>query len=169
MERITSQTKPKGFSIVETLLAAVVLMIAIGGIMVFRYYTVVSAERAENQLMAARCAYLLSEAWRGQKGDAAFDPTEQDFDLNFQIQQMTSPGLLGSFPTGSPGEKLKGNTGVSLLGNYRVQIDDKEFQTQLLYSELVGVQNLNVLHILVVWTDHRKGRHEYYLPTLSQS
>ena len=173
MRHIINQAKhrnhEKAFSLIETMIAAVVLMIVMGSIMMFRYYTVVSAERAENQLMAARCAYLLSEAWKGQKGDPAFDPTEQDFDLDFTIQSMTSPDLLGSFPSGSYGEKLEAKADVSVLGNYRVQIDDKEFQTQLLYGELSGVDNLNLIHVLVVWKDYRGMRYEYYLPTLAQS
>ena len=173
MEKKCKKTKDQkcrvAFTLVESMIAIVVLMIVMGAIMTFRYYTVVSAERAENQLMAARSAYLLSEAWRGQKGDLLFDPTEQDFDSYFQIEAKAVPTLLGTYPTGSYSDKLQSQAGLTVLGNYRIQNDDKEFWARLLYEDVSGVPNLRSIHILVVWQDHRGVRYEYYLPTLSQS
>lgn len=158
-----------GFTLIECTIALVVSMMVMGAIMTFRYYTVVSAERAENQLMAARSAYLLSEAWRGRKGDSLFDPTEQDFDSDFQIEAVGVSTLLGSYPSGSYSDKLQSQAGLTVLGNYRIQIDDKEFRARLLYGDIASVQNLRSIHILVVWQDHRGARYEYYLPTLTQS
>ena len=168
-EKVNNPKDRIGFTLIECMIALVVSMMVMGAIMTFRYYTVVSAERAENQLMAARGAYLLSEAWRGQNGDLLFDPTEQDFDSDFQIETVTVSALLGTYPSGSYSNKLQSQTGLTILGNYRIQIDDKEFRARLLYGDVAGVQNLRSIHILVVWQDHRGVRYEYYLPTLTQS
>jgi type II secretory pathway pseudopilin PulG len=169
MNKSTNQKHGGAFTLIECMIAIVVLMITMGGVMAFRYYTVACAERAENQIMAARNAYLLSEAWRGQKANVSFDPTRQDFDSDFQIEKMLTPGLLGTFPTGSYSEKLGGTSGLSVLGDYRIRVDGKEFLTRLLYGPVAGVPNLRSIHILVVWSDYRGTRCEYYLPTLSQS
>lgn len=166
---LKNQKRDNAFTLIECMLALVALMIVMGGVMVFRYYTVVCAEGAENQLMAARSAYLLCEAWRGQKADASFDPTQQDFDSYFQIEKMLTPGLLDAAPEGSYSEKLSGVAGLTVLGNYRIQADDKEFLARLFYASDAGVPNLRSIHILVVWRDSRGTRCEYYLPTLSQS
>lgn len=144
-----------GFTLVECMLAALVLMVVLGGIMTFRYYTVFSAESAENQILAARAACLLSEAWRGQKGDAAFDPLQQDFDDDFQISEASGTG-----------ESI---TGMSSLGNYDVELDGKEFTAQLLYRKVTGVDELLLLQVVIRWKDHRGVQQHYYLPTFSQT
>ena len=73
----------KGFTLVECLVVMLILMITFSGIMGFRYYSVLSAERAETQLLAARAAVAISEAWRARRGADDFDPTEQSFDDHF--------------------------------------------------------------------------------------
>jgi len=168
MKNVKKHKYSDGFTLIECMIAIVVLLIAMGGVMAFRYYTVSCAERAESQLMAARSACLLSEAWRGQKADASFDPTQQDFESYFQIEKMLTPGLLGVAPSGSWSEKLDGTAGLTVLGNYRIRVDDKEFLARLLYGADT-VPNLRTIHILVVWSDHRGTRYEYYLPTFSQT
>ena len=167
-KQVKSQKDRIGFTLIECMTAIVVMMIVMVAIMTFRYYTVVNAERAENQLMAARSAYLLSEAWRARKGDSLFDPTEQDFDSDFQIEVLTDPNPV-MHSDGLYSDKLQGQVGLTALGNYRIQIDNKEFWARLLYGDVAGIQNLRSIHILVIWQDHRGVRYEYYLPTLSQS
>lgn len=149
--------KPEsGFTLVECMSAAAILIVVLGGIVTFRYYTVFSAESAENQLLAARAACLLSEAWRGQNGDLAFDPMQQDFDTDFRISSVS----------GKYGESL---TGLTLLGSYQILMDGKEFEAQLLYGNAAGVDQLRSLHIVIRWQDHRGTQQQYHLPTLSQT
>ena len=167
--KVNNQKGRIGFTLIECMIALVVSMMVMGAIMTFRYYTVISAERAENQLMAARSAYLLSEAWRGQKGDSLFDPTQQDFDADFQIEAVSMSTLLSTYPSGSYSDKIQSEAGLTVLGNYRIQIDDKEFRARLLYGDVAGVQDLRSIHVLVVWQDHRGTRYEYHFPTLTQS
>ena len=168
LKKIKSQKHSIAFTLLECMIAVVLLMIIFGAIMTFRYYTVACAERAENQLMAARSAYLLSEAWKGQHGDSSFDPTQQDFDSDFQISTLISQDLLDVFPVGSYSEKLQNQFGLSVLGNYSIRIDDKQFWARLLYGEEAGIPDLRSIHVLVVWQDHWGMRYECYLPTLAQ-
>lgn len=168
-DKIRYQKCKSAFTLIECLLAAVILMIVFAAIMTFRYYTVGSAERAENQLLAARCAYLLSEAWKGGKAEPSFDPVQHHFDETFQIETLASPDILMMDPAGSESQQLHQYSGLTILGNYQIRVDNKEFSTQLLYQDLPGVQNLRSIHILVVWQDSRGVRYEYYLPTLSRT
>lgn len=159
----------RAFSLVECIIAGMVVMIVMIAIITFRSTAVASAEHAENRLLAARSANLLLEAWRGQRAAPAFDPLLHGFEDDFQIEQMASPGILGVDPAGSQAADLHSQAGLNVLGNYRILVDDKEFYAQLLYGGLAGVQNLRSIHVLVVWQDYRKVRDEYYLPTLSQN
>ncbi len=153
-KHITIQTTKGGFTLVECMLAAFILMIVMAGLMGFRYYTVLNAEVAENQLLAARAASLLTEAWRGQDGDLAFDPLQQDFDSDFEIS------LLEANVGG-------GYMGLSSLGSYQIKLDGKEFQAQLLYGKMWGSNTLRSIHVIIRWEDHRGVEHRYHLPTLS--
>lgn len=159
----------QAFSLVECLLAGMVIMIVIVAIVTFRYAAVSSAEHAENQLLAARSANLLLEAWRGQKADPAFDPLMHGFETDFEVAPLTVSSLLDADPAGSKTAAVHSQPGLNILGNYRIEVDQKEFDVQLLYGDLPGTPNLCSIHVLVVWQDHRGARNEYYLPTLSQS
>ncbi len=166
---IRSAKHRRGFSLIECMLAGVVILGVIVAMMTFRYTAVAHAEQAENQLLAARSANLLSEAWRGQRADTDFDPLLHGFHADFQIEPADVIAFPGSAPAGSRLADLQSQAGLSLLGSYRMIIDGKEFYAQLLYGSLAGVDHLRAIHVLVVWQDHRGVCHEYYLPTLSRS
>jgi type II secretory pathway pseudopilin PulG len=168
-EHMPSAQRRRGFSLIECLLAGMVIMIVIVAMMTFRYAATANAEHAENQLLAARSANLLLEAWRGQKADAAFDPLMHGFESDFEIAALAVSSLLDADPAGSRAAALHSQPGLNILGNYRIEVDQKQFDMQLLYGGLAGTPNLRSIHVLVVWQDRRGARKEYYLPTLSQS
>lgn len=143
-----------GFTLVECMMAALILMILITGLMGFRYYTVFNAELAENQLLAMRTACLLSEAWKGQNGDLEFDPLSQDFDDNFEVSRLSGAGRTRYL-------------GLSSLGSYQVRLDNKEFEAELFYGKMWGLSRLRSIHVIVRWQDHHGLEHEYHLPTLT--
>ncbi|MHC5083045.1 MAG: type IV pilus modification PilV family protein [Planctomycetota bacterium] len=154
--RENNRKQAKAFTLVECLVSFVILMIAFLGIMRFRYYTVVSAEQAENELLAARSALLISEAWRATKAELTFDPVALDFVGDFEVEEISLSG---------DGDHSGSGT---LLGNYRITVDDKEFIARLFYRN-AGVQNLRQINVIVSWADHLGRRHQYQLPTLSQT
>jgi len=157
------------FTLIECILTAAVIMIVIISVITFRYYTITDVEHAENQLLAARSACLLSEAWKGQKADAAFDPVSHNFEDGFIVENIASSTLLTQAPIGSQADTLHGLSQLNTLGIYRLQVDQKEFVAELLYGAVPWTQNLQGIHVLIVWNDQRGKRCEYYLPTLSQS
>ena len=143
-----------GFTLVECMLASLVLIVVVIGLMSFRYYTVLNAEAAENQLLAARAASLLAEAWRGQEGDLSFDPMQQDFDADFVI-------------TSANASNTQWYMGLAPYGTYAVTLDGKQFQAQLFQGNMWGLSTLRSIYVIIQWTDHRGVEHEYHLPALS--
>jgi prepilin-type N-terminal cleavage/methylation domain-containing protein len=107
-----NRNKSHGFTLIECMVVMLVLMVTFSGIMSFRYFSVLSAERAETELLAARAAVVLSEAWRAQKGADDFDPIHQSFDDHFLIQS----GSVSAFAGAS-------EPGYIHLGNYQIQIE----------------------------------------------
>lgn len=150
--------KTQAFTLVECLVVMLILMITFGGIMSFRYYSVLSAERAETELLAARAAVAISEAWRAQKGAADFDPTQQSFDDYFQIEFGTVTGVEGPVIANS-----------TYLGTYRVDIEGRRFRTDLVYENSTDVPNVRLLHVVLIWQDSKQTRQQFHLSTLSQT
>ena len=156
--KLTHHNKTQAFTLIECMVVMLVLMITMGGIMGFRYYSVLSAERAETELLAARAAVVISEAWRAQKGAGDFDPTQQGFDDYFQIQSGTVAGVGGFLIAMS-----------THLGTYRVDIEGRSFRTDLVYQSSPDVPNARLLHVVLSWQDHKQMRQEFHLSTLTQT
>ena len=152
------KSRSHGFTLVECMVVMLILMITMGGIMGFRYYSVLSAERAETQLLAARAAVVISEAWRGQKGADDFDPTQQSFDDHFQVQS----GSVSAFSEAA-------GPGYIHLGNYQIQVEGRRFNASLVYENSVDVQNVRILHVILAWQNGKQLRQTFHLSTLTQT
>ncbi len=152
------KNKSHGFTLVECMVVMLILMVTFGGIMSFRYYAVLNTERAETQLLAARAAVVISEAWRGQKGADDFDPTQQSFDDHFLVQS----GSVSAF-SGAAGP------GYIHLGNYQIQVEGRRFNASLVYENSAAVQNVRILHIVLAWRDGKQLQQTFHLSTLTQT
>ena len=148
----------KGFTLIECMVVMLILMITIGGIMGFRYHSVLNAERAETQLLAARAADVISEAWRAQKGATDFDPIGQSFDSHFLI----GSGSVSAFAGAS-------GPGYQILGNYQIQIEGRRFNASLVFEDFTDVPNARILHVVLRWQDGKERGQTYHLSTLSQT
>lgn len=156
--KLTRQNKTKAFTLLECMVVMLILMITFGGIMGFRYFAVLSAERAETQLLAARAAVAISEAWRAQKGADDFDPTQQGFDDYFQILSGNVFAFTGESPSGA-----------LHLGSYQVEIEGRQFQANLMYQDSPDVSNARLLYVVLSWQDGKQMRQQFYLSTLTQT
>ena len=150
----------KAFTLIECLTAFTILLVAFLGIMRFRYYTVVNAERAEDELLAARSALLISEAWRADLAELDFDPSMQNYVGDFTVEKMD----LSGHKEGVFGADLS-----SVLGVYKITVDDKEFVARLSCQDVDAVENLRLINVTVIWKDAQQKRYYYRLPTLSQT
>ncbi|MHC4553777.1 MAG: type IV pilin protein [Planctomycetota bacterium] len=153
-----NRNKSHGFTLIECMVVMLVLMVTFSGIMSFRYFSVLSAERAETELLAARAAVVLSEAWRAQKGADDFDPIHQSFDDHFLIQS----GSVSAFAGAS-------EPGYIHLGNYQIQIEGRRFNASLVYENSADVQNVRILHVVLAWQDGKQLEQAFHLSTLTQT
>lgn len=172
----STQTGRPGFTLVECMVATLVLMITFSGILGFRYHSVLDAQRAEDQLLAARVAFAISEAWRGHRGATDFDPAQQGFDNHFQIQPVNADGDTGF--SDSKTIKLSGTmlamapsspSGSELLGSYQIRIEGRQFQADLSYKNAGHVPNTRILNVNLSWQDQRQTPHQINLATLTRT
>lgn len=150
--------KLKAFTLVECLIVVVILMVSVVGVLSFRYYAILDAERAETQLLAARAATVISEAWRASKGIEDFDPQVQEFDGDFDIEYDATYMDKGTF-----------SSGYLSIGQYNVTVEGRQFQARLSYRDMAGVSNVRVLHVVLTWQDSKQLDQQFHLSTLSQT
>lgn len=127
----------RGMSLVSTIVAVVILLIALIGTSSFRYYAAMDGRRAGTQTTAARIALMLCESWRGVKGDQTYDPVAQ---LSSDLQITAS-----SSSPDNPADFI-------LLGKYAVVLDYIDSVTYNVTLSWKDVQaGLRALNVVVTW------------------
>ena len=132
---------PSGLTLVEIVVAMVVIMVAIIGAMGYRYYSILDARKAKVHITAARLGSVLLENWKGSGGRstarAEFDPRY----LNFGSRQMLSaPSEAGPL---APND-------FNLFGKYAFIVDGATYYASLFYADEI-TNDLRVLNVCVGW------------------
>ena len=136
----------RGVTLVGTLVAVTILLIALIGTSTFRYAAAFNGRRAGAHTGAARVALSLCESWRGLKGDTTLDPI-----------QLGSPDMTIS-ASGWSGHQTPG--GFTLLGNYAVVLDADDPDSVNYYATMSwnDVQpGLRALNVNVSWAQRGSG------------
>ena len=136
--------KCAGGSLVEILIATVVVLVVVTGIMGYRYYSALDAKKAEVRAAAGRVSVLLLEGWKGTGGDIAYDP-----ELIFASEFPISASAIGpAVPIDFSG------TPFNLLNSYEIIINDVYYYTTLAYLDETATEP-QTLNICTAW------RHDY--------
>jgi len=147
-----------GLTFVELLIATVILLIAVIGTAAFRYHAALGARKADLRTTAARTTLLLCEGWRGAAEPNAFNPeTQLDAlveDASFDIDQLSEPGGSLSVPSG-----------FTLLGAYRITIDNVEYYAVLCWQDVA--LGLRALNVVVAWNQRGYGPDSGFSPDKS--
>ena len=143
--RDSCRRTPCGVTLVEVMVAIVVIAVAVIGAMGYRYYCALDARKADVQITAARVALLLLEGWNGAGGGLDYDP---------EAAQFNSTELPVSSEEGSPAVP----DGFKGLGSYHIVANRVNYYATLSYKDTTdGPRVLNVsiawLHDYQEWTD----------------
>lgn len=144
MNSTVSKTWPcRGMSLVSTMVAVVILLIAVIGTSSFRYYCAMDTRRADAQAEAARIALTLCESWRGINGSLTYNPITH-FGTNLAItQSSTGPEKPADF---------------ILLGSYAIDVDNTHGVTHYATLSWKDVQpGLRALNVVVAWAQRGAG------------
>jgi prepilin-type N-terminal cleavage/methylation domain-containing protein len=137
--------QPKGLSLVETMVAIVVLSIAVLGASGYRYYAALDTRKADMRMTAARVALLLCESWHGLKGDETYDPTVH-LGSELSITVADSNDAVPDVPAD-----------FTKLGSYGVLMNGVPCYTTMSWRDIsAGLRALNVVIAWpsrTIWTD----------------
>jgi hypothetical protein len=135
----------RGVTLIGTMVAVAILLIALIGTSSFRYYAALDGRRANTQTAAARIALTLCESWQGVKGVQTYNPTVH-LSSNLEITKSgTGPAKPDDF---------------TLLGSYVVvlgYIDSVNYNATLSWKDVQP--GLRALNVIVTWAsrDQRVG------------
>ncbi len=124
----------KGFSLPDTMVAVLVLMIIVTGSLSYRYVSAANIEKSQQHLTAMDLAVTFLETWQGVSGASTFDP-----EIVF----------AGNLPL-DDGSGENQPSGYTLLGKYEVTDDNDTYQLTLSWND-VG-SSLRALNVIVAWT-----------------
>jgi hypothetical protein len=130
-----------GVSLIEALVAMVILAVAVIGASGYRYYAMLDARKASMQRSGAAIALLLCENWRGR----GYDNTD-----NFNpVTHLNGPELSITV-SGGPDKPADFN----LLGSYLIIADGVHYWATLSYKE-EATPGLRALNVTIAW--HQAG------------
>lgn len=127
----------RGVSLVGTMVAVVILLVALIGTSSFRYYAALDGRRADAQTSAARVALMLCESWSGVDGALTYNPIVQLGSDLVVTQSLTGPAKPLDF---------------TLLGTYKVVLKDFHGVNHYATLSWKDVQpGLRALNVVVAW------------------
>ena len=139
---IMTVKRPKfasAFTLIEVMVAMVVLVIAALGTSGYQYYATRQARIAEAQITATRTAQLLLEDWKSTGGSEDYDPTTLELGFSSAL----------SLPEGSP-------VGVA-LGNaaYTITVNDVPMVIVMTWDDIAGAA-FRQLTVMVIGSPVKK-------------
>lgn len=145
MIREAKRNRRRGMTLVGTLVAVVILLIALIGTSSFRYYAALDGRRADAQTTAARIALMLCESWGGLNGDETYNPVTH---LSSDLAITASSSTVAAKPTD-----------FTLLGAYTVLFDDdrgvNKYMATLSWKDIQS--GLRALNVNVAWAPREQG------------
>jgi hypothetical protein len=134
------KAKKKGFSIIDAMIAAMMIIMIVMGTMMYRYHSTLDIRKAEEQLKATQLVIVFCETWRGLGGDESFDPASY-FSSEMTITNGSGPSKPADY---------------TMLGSYEITIEDMDCKSTLSYKEVDT--GLRALNIIVAWPNGNTGQ-----------
>ncbi len=134
-----------GVTLVETMVAVAIILVAVTGATFYQYYTVLDARKADLRMEAARLGLTLLEGWKGAGSATDFDP-QTDF-ANGQSAEFAA--ALGVWNDGD-GDPPAGMNAV--CGKYAVTTENNTYFMILSYTDESVTDNIPMaMNVLVMW------------------
>jgi len=134
----------KGLTLIEVMVAAAVIIVAIIGAMTFRYFCALDARKSNVQTTAGRLGLLLLEGWAGLGGRAVSDPYNIYNPASFS---NAASELLIASDVGPAAP-----SGFNSFGSYRIVADGAYYYATLSYQD-DAANGLRILNISVAWPE----------------
>lgn len=128
-----------GFTIIEIVVAAVILAIVVVAAAGYRYHSTMDVRKAEIQTTATKIALMLLEGWRGEMGLSTYDPVAYFATSGMTVTKITSGGIT------------KPNEFDTELGRYRIDTDGVVYYATLSSKAVIPNVRPQALNVVIGW------------------
>jgi type II secretory pathway pseudopilin PulG len=122
----------RGGTLVEVMVAVLVLMVILIGVLSYLYFTAMDARRTDVRVTASRLGLLLLEGWKTVEGADTYDVVS-DF-AQPPLTDFSNPGSLDDVP--GLANLLQGRS-------FRVDVDGTKYFVKLSYDDAAAPRTLN--------------------------
>jgi Tfp pilus assembly protein PilV len=143
---MTKGNKRPGLTLVEVMVAAAILMVALVGAMAYRYYAALDARKADIMMTASRNAIMLLESWQGSGGSDTFDATA-----------MSSTGLVIADSSFTLPAAPTGFTALASHGKVSITTDNVVYYAVLSSQPTVAGVTPKALNVQMGWRLDRQA------------
>ena len=136
--------KTYGFTLIEVIVAALVIVLAVIGAIAFRYHCALDSRKAAVQITAARSGLMLLESWRGFGGRSSADPFNlfDPVNLSFAGSELLVTSDVGPDVT----------SGYNSFGSYRLVVDGAYYYATISFKD-EPANDLRILSVSVAWPE----------------
>ncbi|MFC1782851.1 hypothetical protein ACFL02_04605 [Planctomycetota bacterium] len=132
----------RGLTLIETVLASVVIMVAGIASIGYRYSVSMDTCKAEDQISASRLGMMLLEGWKGWAGSSDFAP------------EVSYGSVLNISAAGSG---LGGAHGFNILNHYKIVTDGVSYYAVLSSKEATATEP-KMLNVQITWSRDRQDQ-----------
>jgi prepilin-type N-terminal cleavage/methylation domain-containing protein len=134
--KVTWKKSSRGLTLIEIMVAIVLIAIAVIGAMGFRYFCALDARKADVQITGARLGWMLLENWKAAGGDGTYQP-----EMNrTQLPEWAGPPAPDGF---------------QVFKSYYINLANAEnahYYATLSYQD-AGQDNARALNVNIAWMD----------------
>lgn len=144
-----------GVTLIETMIAVAILLVAVTGATFYQYYTVLDAKKADLYVEATRLAVTMLEGWKGAGSETDFDPLLHLGNGNVE-DCISNLGLT----YGDAGQPPPGMSSPVTLGDvgYTITSGGIQYSVTLFYEDQDPDDNIPmVLNAFVKWPGRGHG------------
>lgn len=146
----------RGLTLIEVMLAILILGIAVIGAMAYRYYSSLDARIADQQITAGRIGLLLLEGWGGMGGRGPTDPDNNFKPPDFSVPAAKVVVAAGSGPV-TP-------SGFASFGSFTAISEGGKYYATLSYQDVDrngdGILDVRILNVTVSYPrSYTKGNY----------
>lgn len=176
------QRRVRAFTIVEAIVAMVVLAAIMIGAWRFRYHAATDADNAARRADAVRLANNLMQSWTAVDGRLTFNPALCAFKdvlsistaadplpfnyLTQAVQPQQSLLISSAYAAGASGQMNMQQTPAA-LGRWQVQMDLETYFASLYYRDEPTIARLRTLWVTVEWTDAKNNTQSVRLSSMA--
>ena len=146
----------KGLSLVDGVLAILLLAILVLGTSSFRYHSVNNLQKADFQDSASRTAELLCQSWKGVIGIESFDPMAL---LGTAVNIVEAEGISDTDPLWP--------AGFTLVETFKITMNSAPYYVALGYRDIQT--GLRALTIIVSWAQRVPSGGEWQTVTFNET